>query len=271
MDQVAPHFPLVGWTRNEDAPPLEMAQVFGERRSGTNLVHRLLGRNTGLQMTNRFGWKHGLPAYPVMPLKCLFIGVVRHPLDWLKSFYRGPFEVAPDIARKPFPDFLRAEWESVYTPRNSGWFDHGYELDPRLGRGTVLQLDRHPITGRRFRNVVELRNTKLQGHLSLLARNLNAVFVRYEDVVADQQGFVDTLSGLFPMPDAPAFAEVNRQVGPRAPALDIDFTDEDREFVLSQLDRRQEASVGYDLATEAGCGAEGGAGLIQIKADAFRK
>ena len=43
-----------------NGPPPARFQVLGERSTGTNLVKRLVARNTGLHPTEALGWKHGL-------------------------------------------------------------------------------------------------------------------------------------------------------------------------------------------------------------------
>lgn len=239
----------VGTSRTSSQNEIEQFQVFGERRSGTNYVASLVSENTSLNEMRRFGWKHGLPAYPVLPEACLFIVVLREPIDWLKALYRAPFEVAPELQKLDFKSFIRAEWESIYTPRKSGWRGHGYELDYSLGRGEVLQLDRHPIAGRKYKNVLELRNVKLAGHLSLLVRGVNCVVVRYEEVNRDIDHLLATLRDVFDVSVHDKPVPLERQVGPRSPRpkVDTDLSKMDLSYIKKNLDLAQELRCGYRL------------------------
>lgn len=232
--------------------PLHRFQVFGERRSGTNFVRALIRRNTEMQVVNSFGWKHGIPNYMVYPKDCLFVCVVREPMDWLTSFYHAPFEVADELVELPFSQFLRAPWESVFKARTK-WGTNGYQDTFRGGRGETLQFDRHPIEGRQFRNVVELRNVKLQSHLSFVNRGVNAVVVRYEDARRDPAALIARLGEKFDINCRPGFREIDGRVGPlgkyaqRPKIAASDITNEDREFILSEIDKKQELRCGYNL------------------------
>lgn len=239
----------VGVSRASSNTPIEMFQVFGERRSGTNYVAAILSQNTSLKEVHRFGWKHGLPLYPVLPASCVFVVVLRAPVDWLKALYRAPFEVDPALKDLEFPAFIRAEWESVYTPKKSRWRGHGYDLDYNLGRGEVLQLDRHPIEGRRYKNVVELRNVKLAGHLSMLTRGVNCVVVRYEEVNQDPDHLMSAIRDTFGVQVREKTLALEKRVGPSSPrqAATTDLSVADLNFIKEQLDTAQELRCGYRL------------------------
>lgn len=226
---------------------LKTYQVFGERRSGTNAVDKFLAKNTNLKRTVRYGWKHGFATYPFYPQHCLYVVVVRDPFDWLKSFYNAPFEVDPSVASLGFSEFLRAEWQSRFTPGKSGWRGQGYALLDGDGEGEELQGDRHPVTGARIENVVQLRNLKLQSHLSLMQRGLNCIVVRYEDFIADRAKFLTQLTSAFDLPQPATFENVTDYVGPKPkkPKTNLAYSDEDIEFIIGALDLDQERALGY--------------------------
>ncbi len=228
---------------------INIFQVYGERRSGTNFIEKLIKKNNTLKPVSRFGWKHGIPTYPILPSCCLFIVVVRNPKDWLQSFYRAPFEVDPGISKLSFSDFIRAEWESIYTPLDSGWSRHGYDLNYRLGRGEILQLDRHPIEGRRYKNVLELRSVKLAGHLSILNRGVNALIVRYEDIVNTTSDLLFLLATEFGIRCKTTPTPVKNRVGPSStrPNADTMFKPEDLDHITQNLDLKLEARCGYSI------------------------
>lgn len=232
---------------------LDRFMVFGERRSGTNAVEAFLAANTSLMATSEFGWKHGVPSYPVLPRRCLFVVVVRDAFDWLSSFYRAPFETPNAIADLPFPDFLRAAWRSNFLRAGGGWSKQGYRLHFKIAPREELQLDRHPLTGASMENVVALRTMKLHGHLSLLTRGINAVVIRYEDFCTDPEALLRTVAEHFALDLPETIEPIEGYVGPRygrpRKLETIGFSQEDRNFVLGHLDLRLEAMCGYHYPT----------------------
>jgi hypothetical protein len=232
-----------------DGPKIDRFQIYGERRSGTNFVARTIARNTGLKRFSSYGWKHALPYFPLLPKCCLFVVVVREPFDWLRSFYAGPFEVDPAIANLPFSDFLRAEWEGRYTGFSEQWAYRGYAVKNRFDAGAPNFLDRHPLTGRRFANVCEMRSVKLAGHLSLLDRGLNTVAVRYEDFRNQPEAMLAAIAEATGITLAQTFRPTDKPVGPssdaRSAAKTALISDADRAFILQNLDPAPELRCGY--------------------------
>jgi hypothetical protein len=241
---------LIGHSSAE-GPKIDRFQVYGERRSGTNFVARTLARNTGLKRWGAYGWKHALPYYPVLPKCCLFVVVVRDPFDWLRSFYAGPFEVDPAIAKLPFSDFLRAEWEGSYSGFAGQWGHRGFAVKDRFAQGEPNFLDRHPLTGQRFRNVCDMRSVKLAGHLSLLDRGLNTIAVRYEDFRAQPEAMLKMIASATGISLTKAYSPTDKPVGPssdsRSDAKTAPISDADRRFILQNLDHGPERRCGYLL------------------------
>lgn len=240
--------PLVMASPRRDGP-IDHFQVFGERRSGTNYFARLLKDNLGLDMVRHYGWKHGFPSAPAISSRALIAVVVRDPVDWLVSFYSSPFAVMPPLDNLSFPDFLRAEWESMARPRMQGWRRHGYREDTSLA-GEVMQLDRHPVDGRRFANVLEMRRFKLAAHGGMVNRARHAVVVRYEDIKADPEPVVDAIAGRFGLARPARFCPIEKIVGPKGNPRQLvreEIAAEDMAFIRSGLDPEQEALFGYSL------------------------
>ncbi|OYW60214.1 MAG: hypothetical protein B7Z10_04305 [Rhodobacterales bacterium 32-66-7] len=248
MTEAEPATHLIGQSSTE-GPAIDRFQIYGERRSGTNFVSRTIARNCGLKRFSSYGWKHALPYYPLLPRSCLFVVVVRDPFDWLRSFYAGPFEADPAIAALPFSGFIRAEWEGTYTGFERQWAYRGYAVRDRFARGEPNFLDRHPVNGRRFRNVLELRSVKLAGHLSLLDRGLNAVAIRYEDFRVRPEAILRDIGSRFSLNLRADFRPTDVPVGPssdrRAAAKTAPISAEDRDFILAGLDQTLERRCGY--------------------------
>lgn len=228
--------------------------VFGERNSGTNLASELLRRNLpGLhdipgdrigEFGFAYGWKHAFPQMIAAPPSTLAVCVFRHPETWVQSMYRRPWHLVPALRDRPFADFLRGEWAARIDETNFGIAPG----DPRWG--AELHWDRHPLTGKRFANICELRTVKTAGFLSLPNRFANCLLIRHEDVAAAPEAFVETVARWYGLGRASDFTPVTTRRGRaaaeiyRASAYGA-LEPADRDFLWQQLDATQEARLGY--------------------------
>ncbi|WP_323783217.1 hypothetical protein [Thalassovita sp.] len=233
--------------------PLTQFQVLGERASATNLVRKLIEKNVQITRTEALGWKHAAPRMPAIPRDFLVVVAVRNAEDWARSMFKRPWHLDPMHQALNFSAFIRSPWRSIVDRPTD--FE---ELHPEIAEkvlGEDLQYDRHPITGRRFDNLFQLRSVKLASHLGMLNRGCNLMLVKAETVQADPEGFakwaLDTL-------DLPLKGErikgVTRRMGNRfqlsvdpdlrgeAPA---ELSEQDRDFMRQALDLKLEALLGY--------------------------
>ena len=68
--------------------------IYGERCTGTNYLELLIEKNFGIPVTWDYGWKHYFGFSNLSNSnQTLFLGIVRHPLDWLNSFWNQPHHV----------------------------------------------------------------------------------------------------------------------------------------------------------------------------------
>lgn len=248
--------PFLFTSRDEARTRLKLFQVFGERRSGTNHVERVFQANTRLQSTRQYGWKHGFPYVPVLPRCVLFIVIVRHPVQWCASLFKEPFEAADHLRELDFSAFLRTEWRSQYRPIKQQWSKSGYADHPmredtvgRYGQGEDLQLDVNPLTGQRFRNILEMRNVKFQGHMSLINRGLNCAILRHEDLCEDEEATFSRVAAAFNLHKPENYK--------KAPHVKVEMHDEirrqriekisseDLEFIQAGLHTETEQRLGY--------------------------
>lgn len=224
-------------------------QVFGERSSGTNLVKRLLGRNTALKPTEELGWKHGFPQMTAIPAETMVVACLRDARAWALSMHAKPWHCPAAMQRLPFDAFLRAEWATVADhPR---YFPQVAALG---GAGRPLQHDRHPLTGQAFANLFALRRTKLEALLSYLERGCTVLLCRMELAQSNPEGFVQAVSAALDLP-APAqpFRPVVRRLGSRfrpavaeRPETPQALSADDLAFLRTQLDLTLEVRLGYD-------------------------
>lgn len=270
--------------------PLRSYQVIGERSSGTNFVSTLIGNNIQIEDCNYLGWKHAPPHTQFIARDLLVIVSVRDPYDWIRSMHRKPWHTASYLRDLDFSEFIRSEWETVtdemlirndtmniykYEARarllQEAVWNHGIRkglsklkvntaplgLSDKMQRSTIglpVQHDRHPVTGKRFKNILELRTLKAQCFLGLRERNCNYVFVRYEHALKDPQAFIRDVASRFDLSLKGSYAPVTEWLGelpnadkakPKKPAIDISHTD--RKFINQNLSAETEAAMGYAL------------------------
>lgn len=252
-------FPCIFSRRTGVLP--ETVMVFGERNSGTNHVAALLAQNIPIfadspgdrpgQRGYPYGWKHAFPNMVAAPSTTLAIGMFRDPETWVRSMHSRPWHAVPTLRKLPFADFLRTEWVTRVDETNFG----PDRDDPRFGQ--ELQWDRHPLTGRRFANICRLRVAKNKGFLSLTRRFANCLLIRHEDVAANPKALLRLVSETYGVMAQSEFCPVlSRRArsgeGQFRPRVHTPLSAEDREFLWSQLDPRQEAGLGYSPHSSSG-------------------
>lgn len=224
-------------------------RVIGERSSGTNYVRRLFADNTGLDASQCYGWKHGFAQMSAIGAETLVVGVVRDPLDWLRSMYAKPWHSVARMQELDFSAFIRAEWHS-HVDRARYFPEHGLH---RI-RKAPLQQDLHPLTGLPFANVLRLRTAKARFLLSHRHRGCNLVLVRYESVRDRPLGFLNLVAARFGLERVPSVRPITRRLGSRfrpavenRPAPPDEISPADMAFIRAELDTELEAELGYAL------------------------
>ncbi|MDU8926585.1 hypothetical protein RXV86_04230 [Alisedimentitalea sp. MJ-SS2] len=254
-DDFTPHFSERGWFlhRANDAP-LTQFQVLGERACGTNMVRKAVEKNVELERTEGFGWKHAVPHMVAIPDNTLIVVAVRNAASWALSMHKRPWHSHPDLQALEFSDFIRAEWRSI-VDRASDFEELHPELVPHVA-GAELQYDRHPITGKRFANLFELRNLKQAAYLGLLNRDCNVLVVKAELVQIDQVGFIAWMIEHFDLPlKGLRIKPVAQRLGNRFNrSVDVDtptdISDADYAFMMQTLDLEMETALGYDYSLD---------------------
>ncbi len=147
--------------------------ILGERCTGTNYLQKLMDTNFNLkEETHKYGWKHffGHRDYKDSD-DVLFIGIVRDPFQWLGSLNKKKHHLAPHL-RRNMRSLITNEFFSIYD-------EHGHGM--KFGK-EILE-DRNIFTGKRYKNIVELRNTKNKFLLDIINKNVkNYILLRYEDL-----------------------------------------------------------------------------------------
>lgn len=156
--------------------------IYGERCSGTNYLLDIINANFDAKITWDYGWKHFF-GFQDEKLKnsddTLFICIVRNPVDWVNSFYREKhhlplkYNTVIDEEAK-LHEFLNKEFWSFS------------DSDGNRDMSNEIMEDRHIYTGERYKNIFELRHTKLKWMLTDLPNKVkHSIFIRYEDLKND--------------------------------------------------------------------------------------
>jgi len=156
--------------------------IYGERCSGTNYLENIININFDVSITWEFGHKHFF-GFQDDKLKnsddTLFICIVRNLPDWINSFYRTkhhlPLKYKNNMSEEEkLDEFLNKEFWSFYD--NEGNRDTSKEI----------MIDRNIYTGKRYKNIFELRHTKIKWMLEDLPNKVkNCIFIRHEDLIND--------------------------------------------------------------------------------------
>lgn len=161
---------------------LKKYTIYGERCSGTNYLENIININFDVKITWEYGWKHFF-GFQDDELKnsddTLFICIVRNLPDWINSFYKEmhhlPSKYKNNMSEEEkLDEFLNKEFWS---------FD-----DNDMNRDTTkeIMIDRNIYTGERYKNIFELRHTKIKWMLEDLPNKVkNCIFIRYEDLIND--------------------------------------------------------------------------------------
>ncbi|GEM_PF-1072516 len=161
---------------------IKRIQIYGERCSGTNYLANLIKINfSNVKVVEDYGWRHFLPKG--LNRKdhddCLFIIIVRNPFDWLRSINKNPWHCHKRLRNISFSKFIRRRWICIFD--EEGGVIKG---DPKYG--SEMLFERNPENGKRFRNVLDMRNNKIKYFLMIENKVKNYYFVNYEELSKNQ-------------------------------------------------------------------------------------
>ena len=142
--------------------------IYGERHSGTNFLEQCFKQTFDLDRTEYYGNKHffGWAKPETISFRgkhTLFIGIVRNPYDWIMAMNRLPHHVPKQNIG--LPQMLLNEWYSV------------------LGGNEIL-TDRNYTSKNRYKNIFELRKTKLLFLVEIMpVIASNYILLSYEEFI----------------------------------------------------------------------------------------
>ena len=152
--------------------------IYGERCSGTNYVEDLISLNFNIDITWDYGWKHffGFQDEALQNSdNTLFICIVRDIYTWLNSLYRIKHHL--NILLEP--ELNEDQIKHKYL--NEEIWSYLYNSDNIVEE---INIDRNIYTKNRYKNIYELRHTKLKFLIEDLPKKVkNYIFIKYEDLI----------------------------------------------------------------------------------------
>ena len=160
--------------------------IYGERCSGTTYLEALIRTNFDVKITWEYGWKHFF-GFDEEKLKesedTLFICIVRNPVDWINSFYRKQHHWYLKNNKR-----LSNIQKLYYFLNKEFWSCNDNDTKNILNE---IMKDRNIYTNNRYKNIFELRHTKLKYIIEDLPKKVkNYIFIRYEDLL---NNFINTM------------------------------------------------------------------------------
>jgi len=249
--------------------------ILGERCSGTHfLQHAILTNFAGLAYVK--GEKHFfgnrsfrderlrgvdpatlslhekqmLEIDRISPDELLVVSIVRHPVEWVDSFYKRKHHV-PKENREPATRFMTCEFHSVHEegPKN----------------GLEIMEDRNWRTKERYGNLFELRSAKiayLRDEVPTWAKH--HVLIRYEDLRDHYASTLSDLERTFALRRKPSsvaeFVRIEKYKGTYNAIYEkkpVALTPEIQALIWRRVDIEQEKEMGYVPDTEWDNDAEG--------------
>ena len=149
--------------------------IYGERCSGTNYLENIILANFDINVTWEYGWKHFFGFNNLSNSDdTLFICIVRDPYLWLNSLYKTPHHLSSTLINN-IDNFLSNEFFSFYG-----------NIDGKIDESNEIINDRNIYTQKRYKNIFEMRYTKLKYMTEDLPSKVkNYMFIRYEDLLDD--------------------------------------------------------------------------------------
>ena len=204
--------------------------ILSERCTGSHFVQYAIIQNFGLKYINFE--KHFFGHDEVNYDSTLCICVVRDAIEWVDSFFKRLHHVPPE--NKNIHNFLKEEWYSIH--------EQGPEIN------TEIIKDRHMVTKKRYKNILEMRKTKHDYLLNLKTTHL--LILKYEDLRDNYISTLDSIKNKFNLTLINNRYEYIIRYKGTYTALyvkkSILLTDEDQLFIKQNIDEEQEKKLGYN-------------------------
>lgn len=226
---------------------IERVCVLGERVSGTSFLEKLLTENTSLISVLPYNHKHFFQDINLIRKSdtrdTLFIFISRDIIEWLNSFLVNTFHADKDIRKcKSMNEFIRKEWKCVFDATSG-------TRDTEKHFGKEMMFERNPSDGKRFSNVIQMRNAKMKHFLSLKNEVENFLHLKYEDVRDSPKEYLEGICEMFNIPMKNHYREINTVRGkgriPYKRKLYPALSEQELDTIMENIDTDLEKELSY--------------------------
>ena len=215
--------------------------IYGERCSGTTYLEELIKENFEINYVTNYNWKHFFGNYDFKndenENNTLFIGIIRHPIDWIDSFYNNQHHI-PN-SPKNISNFLLDEFYSIFTDGESS--------------GKEIMDDRNMITRNRYKNIFELRKIKNDYLINIMPTKVkNYLLINYDNLINNSVIILQQIQDKFNLiPKNVSFQNILTYKGDNENNYvkkQINMTDNIIEIIKNNIDKEQEETLGYNIS-----------------------
>lgn len=186
--------------------------LIGERCSGTNWVQLLITRNFEITETRYPGFKHWPDYCKPRPKNHITIYLIRNAVDWLGSFYKSPHYVKKTRAQSMYAFMYTIPFVSMRSLTEEVKQDKNLETNQPYKNLWDMRASKHSYWLKRSENFQFYSPTSYSNSstiASTTAKNMTSttssvsqdstvdLWVRYEDILADPQQFLNFMSKRF--------------------------------------------------------------------------
>jgi len=215
--------------------------ILCERNSGSHFLQYALLNNFNLTYVEGFKHFFGF-SEPLSDDNLLTICIVRHPIDWIDSFFKRLHHI-PSHNKVSIQGFICNEFYSIYE-----------KPEDIKNKGYEIMEDRNFITGKRYSNIFELRKMKNEYFLNIIQNKIkNVCIIKYEDLRDDYQNTLNKLKtefNLIPKNKNVEYMPIVKYKGTYTALYKLKpiiLNDDIKQLILESVDKEQEKILGYDI------------------------
>lgn len=225
--------------------------IFGERCSGSNFLEEAITNNFYVTLSNEYGNKHFFCFHDFTKKNTentLFIGIIRHPIQWLNSFFSNPWHV-PNKNRE-LTHFLFGEFYSICDEKKTANTMYSFISNGYSEMNEINRLDLNYKTGLKYKNIFELRKLKNEYLTILMPTKVeNYILINYEDLLYNYENTLDVIKNQFRLVQRETIYKKityykKTNISYKGEKK-ITFTPEQVKIIWQYLDMKQENSLGY--------------------------
>ena len=225
--------------------------IYGERCSGTNYLEELILENFIIEITWKYGWKHWFGHYDfdnteanteaniessietnIQLDNTIFIGIIRHPIEWLYSFYKQPHHVP--FKNQRISNFLFKKFYSVNTDNS------------------IIPEDLNYITNKKYKNIFKLRKYKNDYLMNTMPVKVkNYLLINYEELRDNPEKILFNIKNTYNLElKHDNFVNINyykKEKNIQFQHKNSNFPDDLLKIIKNKLDKEQEEKLNYIL------------------------